>query len=242
MGILQRNGKNQTLLSLLNNFAEGQSSTKWFELVLCIILTMLFIIELGNWLFIIGLGNYLFVAGGGVCPLVGFFCFVLFFWRGNQNEFRFKCTVMLQRLAVHWYSLHKILECLENTSYRGQMAGLLNESDVGANGQHLRISGWSKCTLASFYSKMVCEHSSLLFPCLIFVNYTQYLGRFLSLFSILRWLHPLTSFPKCHLGFPSSPLISKSSAQENCHGLSSPLLHSCPWPVLQWQPPSWSLS
>lgn len=39
------------------------------------------------------------------------------------------------------------------------MAGLLNESDVGANGQHLRISGWSKCTLVSFYSKVVCEHS-----------------------------------------------------------------------------------
>lgn len=241
MGILWRNGKNQTLLSLLNNFAEGQSSTKWFELVLCIILARLFIIELGNWLFIIGLGNYLFVGGVVFALWLVFSVLFCFVWRGNQNEFRVKCTVMLQRLAVHWYSLHKILKCLENTSYRGQMAGLLNGSDVGANGQHLRISGWSKCTLLSFYSKMVCEDSFAL-SMLIFVNYTQYLGGFLSLFSILRWLHPLTSFPECHLGFPSSPLISKSSPQENCHCLSSPLLHSCPWPVLQWQPPIWSLS
>lgn len=143
---------------------------------------------------------------------------------------------MLLRLAIYWYGLHKIIKCLQHRSYMGWLAGLLNESDVIANGQHLRISRCSECTLMSFYSRMVCEHPLALFI-FNFVNYTQHQGNSLVLCSILRWLHHLTSFPKCYLEFFSFSTISKTYPLGEMPLLLSLLVHNCPLPGLQWQRP-----
>lgn len=64
------------------------------------------------------------------------------------------------------------------------MEGLLNENDV-ANGQRLRVSGWSKYTLLSVHSKVACEPSFALFM-FNFCKLHTTLGSFLLLFSSLR--------------------------------------------------------